>query len=829
LYHRKRRLFHIGYRVAEQQLDASYYDLLASESRLTSLLAIAKGDVPVSHWAALGRPFYAVGVHAGLRSWSGSMFEYLMPTLVLDEPHGSVINDACHAALREQIAFARSHHVPWGISESAYAASDHTLAYQYAPQGVPRLALRRTPAEELVIAPYATALATQIAPHLAVANFARIGALAARARYGFIEALDFTAARQTEATGFTRVDTFMAHHQGMSIVAIANVLLGGAPRRWGMGNAHIEAVASLLHERAPREVSVLLEPPPVPSPDSLQRRTPGLLREVVPGMAAVLPTHLLSNGRYSVSLRANGAGSSRWGTTGITRWRDDALRDACGSFFFLRWDRQPQAVSLTQHPAPDPAAHYQSTYHADRVCFDAAWPEIQAHTTVWVSPEDDIEFREIELRNLSDRVLDLELISAFEITLADPRGDEAHPAFSNLFVRANWHAGHQALVFERQPRLPTEAGLHAAHFLAEADPAIRAIHVQTDRAHWLGRNRDASQPLAALAPPPVGGDGHAVPALPLHTGLDPMCALSVRVQLEPNSKVRLTFCTAASDNPLTLEAVIDKYRQSGPAQRASLMSATLSGIRLRELNLNAESFAAIQLLTTAIVMNLTRSRGAEAADKPATDAPAPIEACDRRLLWRFGLSGDRPIVLVSAGAAQGMGLLRTLVQALRVWSWAGVACDLVVVNAEPASYLMALQRELSALRDQYNTFSAGQPGPATTSFHVLRADELSAAEAATLRGLARVHFNADGRPLTHHMQELSEEHEAALEERHAVSVAALAIGVGTATAPRVARGSFRAGSGEFRFDAGVHARPARPWVNVLANPGFGAQISEAGG
>ena len=221
----------------------------------------------------------------------------------------------------------------------------------------------------------------------------------------------------------------------MTIVALANVLLDGAAQRWGMANPHIEAVASLLHERAPREVSTLYEPPAGPPPQALQRRAPGLLREVLPGSTALEPTHVLSNGRYSVSLRANGAGWSRWGAIGITRWRDDALRDAHGSFFYLRWDQQPQPVSITQHPAPDPAAHYTSVYHADRVCFDAAWPDLQAHTTVWVSPEDDIEFRQVELRNLSERTLDIELMSAFEVTLADARADEAHPAFSNLFVQ----------------------------------------------------------------------------------------------------------------------------------------------------------------------------------------------------------------------------------------------------------------------------------------------------------------------------------------------------------------------------------------------------------
>jgi len=847
LYHRKRHLFHIGYRVAEQQLDAGFYDLLASESRLTSLLAIAKGDVPVSHWASLGRPFYAVGADAGLRSWSGSMFEYLMPTLVLDEPYGSVLRGACHAALHEQIDFAKAQGVPWGISESAYAASDHTLAYQYAPQGVPRLALRRTPPDELVIAPYATALAAQIAPHRACVNFNALQALAPRVRYGFIEALDFSPARRTGTDAFTPVGTFMAHHQGMSIVALANVLLGGVAQRWGMANPLIEAVSSLLHERAPREVSMLYAPPAGPPSAALQRRAPGLLREVLPGEAALEPTHVLSNGRYSVSLRANGAGASRWGAFGITRSRDDALRDAHGSFFYLRWDQQPQTVSITQHPAPDPAAHYRSTYHADRVCFDATWAHLQAHTTVWVSPEDDIEFRQIELRNMSDRTLDIELLSAFEVTLADPRADEAHPAFSNLFLRAAWHEEDQALMFERAPRLATEQGLQAAHFLADTDPQVVSVRVTTDRNRWLGRNRSTSQPLAAfdalpsLAVPVDAAaaelqgealDSGADPVLPLDTGLDPVCAMAVRLRIAPNSKAQLTFATAACDNGGTLRAVIDKYRQPSHVQRASLMSATLTGIRLRTMRISTDNFAAIQSLSTALLLSLTRPQPASA---PLDAEVTANEVCDRRLLWRFGISGDLPIILVSAGVTQGLGLLRSLAQALRLWSWGGVACDLVVVNAEAASYLMALHREIGALRDRHiaesgaEIKSAGPVSPARTGFHLLRAEELSNDELSTLQSLARVQLNADGRPLPHHVQEWCELHDQALEARQENSVSALTLVNADPVAPQTAQGDFSAASGEFRFDVAPDSRPARPWVNVLANPQFGAQISEAGG
>ena len=822
LYHRKRHLFHIGYRVAEQELDASFYDLLASESRLTSLLAIAKGDVPVRHWASLGRPFYAVGADAGLRSWSGSMFEYLMPSLVLDEPRGSVLRGAGKAALREQIAFALSHLVPWGISESAYAGRDHTLAYQYAPQGVPRLALRRTPPDELVVAPYATALAAQIAPRRAARNFEALQRLGARVHYGFIEALDFTPARQEGEQRFTPVLTFMAHHQGMSIVALANVLLGGVAQRWGMGNPHIQAVSSLLHERAPREVSMLYAPPAGPPPAALQRRAPGLLREVLPGANAVEPTHVLSNGRYSVSLRSNGAGSSRWGRLGITRWRDDALRDNYGSFFYVRWDQQPQLVSITQHPAPDPGAHYRSTFHADRVCFDAAWTQVQAHTTVWVSPEDDIEFRQVELRNLGERGLDIELVSAFELTLTDQPGDESHPAFSNFFVRAEWLAEHQALVFSRTPRLGTEPGLQAVHFLVASDAPDLSVRLSADRSRWLGRNRGADRPLGAFDPVPVAADdgrsaADAAPALALDTGLDPVCALAVRLRIAPHAKVQLTFATAASLDRETLRAVIDKYRQPSHVQRASLMSATLTGIRLRALGISSENYAAIQSLSTALLLNLTRAPAAAA------------QVCDRRLLWRFGISGERPLILVLAGVPQGAGLLRSLGQALGLWLWGGVACDLVVVNSEPASYVMALQRQVTALRERHVAECATRPGPPSTSLYLLRADELSADELGTLQSLARVQFNADGRPLAHHVQEWSELHDEALQRRQETSTSPLGMAAGAFDAAPAPSGEFSAQAHEFRFEASAGVRPARPWINVLANPGFGAQLSEAGG
>lgn len=819
LYSARRHLFHIGYRVAEHQRDAGFYDLLASESRLTSLLAIARGDVPVRHWASLGRVFFARDAGVGLRSWTGSMFEYLMPGLVLLEPWGSVLSEAGHAALREQMSFASLQGLPWGVSESAYAASDDSLAYQYAPQGVAGLALRRTPPDELVVAPYATALAAQIAPHAALLNFVGLERLGARGRYGFIEALDYTAARRTGDAPFVPVATFMAHHQGMSIVALANVLHQGVAQRWGMANAHLQAVSSLLHERVPREISNLAAIQSGPAAQAQRRHSPGLLREVMPGSVAVEPTHLLSNGRYSVLLRANGAGSSSLGHINITRFRDDALRDERGSFVYLRRATPGAVYSVTQHPAPDPQAHYQSVFHADRVCFDAIWPDLQAYTTVWVSPEDDIEFRQVELRNRSDQALQVELISAFEVCLSEARADEAHPVFGNLFVSAQWLASDLALLFERKPRLATEQGLGLAHFITDASVPLSHLRHASNRLDWLGRNRGANDPLAVMT-----GLTTSDAPVPLDTGLDPMCALSATLLVPAFAKVRVTFATAASNNPQTLRAVIDKYRQTSNVQRASLMSATLIGIRLRNLRISAENLAAMQTLTSALALSLTQPQA-----RPVRPESAATEVCDRRLLWRFDISGDRPLILVQAGVTQGLGLLRSLAQVMSLWQWGNLGCDLVVVNSEPASYLMPLTRELGAWRDRHNASCSADAGPAVTRLHLLQASALSVPELNTLHSLARLELRADGRPLAYHVQKWIDLHEQALVHRQDTATTALqTVGAGS-TEPQRTTGEFGPDTGEFVFDVQAQLRPARPWINVLANPTFGAQISEAGG
>ncbi|RYY93590.1 MAG: hypothetical protein EOO24_26475, partial [Comamonadaceae bacterium] len=411
LYDAKRHLFHIGLRVDDDVLDASYYDLLASESRLLSFVAIAKGDVPRRHWRALGRPFVSVGFRPGLKSWSGSMFEYLMPALVMPEPDEGLLQVANLAAIREQQVFGTAQQMPWGVSESAYFAQDHSLAYQYSPFGVPRLALRRTPPTDRVVAPYASLMAAQLAPHEAVLNLQLLESLGARGELGFFDAVDFTASRQAEGQPFSVVRNFMAHHQGMSLVALCNLLCAEAPRRWFGGTALAESHLALLHERTPRQIIGSADPRVPPEPaggDALPVFQPRAVDPTVPGFQ---PTHLLSNGRYTVAVRANGASVSRWRAFNVSRWRDDPLRDAYGTFVYVRDHGSRTLTSLTALPAPGDKWRYRTRFLADQVQFDARGPGLEVRSTLLISPEDDTELRTVTLHNTGPEARDLELVS----------------------------------------------------------------------------------------------------------------------------------------------------------------------------------------------------------------------------------------------------------------------------------------------------------------------------------------------------------------------------------------------------------------------------------
>ena len=519
-----RQLLSIGFLISESTLDPNCYDLLASEARLASFFAIAKGDIPARHWFRLGRAATPVARGTALISWSGSMFEYLMPPLVVRAPAGSLLEQTDRLVVRRQIEYAVKLGLPWGISESAYNARDLELTYQYSNFGVPGLGLKRGLGENRVIAPYATGLASMIDPSAAEANFKRLETMGARGRYGYYEAVDFTPTRVPEGERFALVRAYMAHHQGMTIVAIANAVFDGAMRERFHAEPIIRATELLLQERVPREVASTR--PWAAEVKSAARaihaETSGA-RKIVSVSSATPETHLLSNGSYAVMMTAAGSGYSRWGDLAVTRWREDATRDDSGSYIFLRDTRSGAVWSAGFQPTGAEPDEYAVDFHEDHVEITRRDGSLTTTLEVLVSAEDDAEVRRVCISNAGSRACEIEITSYSELALGSQGADVAHPAFAKLFVETEYLADLGAIIATRRKRTPSEPEIWAAHLSVANGEAVGRPEFETDRARFLGRGHGVSAPLAMLDARPLTGSIGAV--------LDPIFALRRRVRV----------------------------------------------------------------------------------------------------------------------------------------------------------------------------------------------------------------------------------------------------------------------------------------------------------
>jgi cyclic beta-1,2-glucan synthetase len=537
LFDPDRKLLSIGYRVSEGTLDENFYDLLASEARLASFIAIAKGDVPASHWFKLGRPLTQVGRASALVSWSGSMFEYLMPAIIMPSPANSLLSQTYHQIVLRQIEYGAEHGVPWGMSESAFSARTIDLVYHYSGFGVPGLGLKRGLNEDLVIAPYATALAAMIEPIAAVRNFERLARAGGQGAYGFYEALDYTRSRLPEGEQVVVVRTYMAHHQGMSIVALDNVVDAGVMRHKFHSQPIVQASELLLQERTPRDVLVTMpRAEEVSSGPYVRDLLPVTARRFKNPQSAPPRTTLLSNGRYVVMLTAAGSGYSRWKDIAITRWREDVTRDCRGTYFYLRDEYTAGVWSAGYHPATVEPDFCEAIFHEDHAEFVRRDRSITTSVEVMVSSEDDAELRRVSISNGGIRARDVQVTSFAEIALATQAADAAHPAFSNLCVETEFVTELGALLATRRKRSDDETPVWAAHLLVvEGGETVGDLQYETDRVRFIGRDRSARNPVSVMDGRPLSNTVGSV--------LDPIMSLRRTVRIPPGRTVHLTFAT----------------------------------------------------------------------------------------------------------------------------------------------------------------------------------------------------------------------------------------------------------------------------------------------
>ncbi|SEQ06454.1 Cellobiose phosphorylase [Solimonas aquatica] len=813
LYDQERQLLAIGYNLDEFRRDTSFYDLLASEARLCNFVAIAQGQLPQESWFALGRLRSGAGGEPILLSWSGSMFEYLMPLLVMPAYEGSLLEQTCRAAVARQIAYGRQRALPWGVSECGYSTVDAGLHYQYHAFGVPGLGLKRGLADDSVVAPYASALALMVAPDAACANLQRLAGDGLLGRYGFYEAIDYTPARLVRGESSVVVRSFMAHHQGMSLLALAHLLLDRPMQRRFESDPQCQATLLLLQERIPRHTarrgrhaeaaqgSVFYDSAaPVHTP--IGARTPS--PEV----------QLLSNGRYHVMLSNAGGGYSRWKDLALTRWREDSTCDHWGSFIYLRDLGSGQVWSAAHQPTLRQAQRYEAMFSEGRAEYRRRDQDIETYTEIVVSPEDDIELRRLRLSNRSATRKTIEITSYAEVVLAPPAADLMQASFGNLFVQSELRPAQHAILCTRRPRSIGEATPWMFHLLAAHGAETGELSYETDRMRFIGRGNSRAAPQALREDGALSGTAGSV--------LDPIVAIRCRVVLEAGQSASLDLVFGAADNREACLALVEKYQDRHLADRVLDLAWTHGGVTLRQLNVLAGDAQLYRRLAGSVLYA-----------NAALRAEAAVLTQNRRGqsgLWGYAISGDLPIVLLKIADSAQLELARQLIQCHAYWRLKGLAVDLVIWNEDHLGYRQQLQDQIMGLiATGTEAHAIDRPG----GIFVRAAEQIPSEDRILLQAAARAIISDRHGSLLEQLSRRS-----LVDEQRVARLIPLRTPRVESSQPEAlpspplmlgnALGGFSADGSEYHIRSAPGQRTPLPWCNVLANAQFGTVVSESG-
>jgi len=824
LVDKARRLFAIGYNVAEHRLDASCYDLLASEARAASFVAIAQGQLPQESWFALGRLLTSAAGEPALLSWSGSMFEYLMPLLVMPTYENTLLDRTCRAAVRRQIAYGRECGVPWGMSESGYNMLDAALNYQYRAFGVPGLGLKRGLLEDVVVAPYASALALMVAPEAACANLQRLAAAGLEGRFGFYEAIDYTPSRLPRASGDATsrgvlIRSFMAHHQGMVLLSLAHLLLDRPMQKRFQTDARFQATLLLLQERVPRASAFYLESAGRFDVRAASSGAQMPVRVLTTPDTPAPEVQLLSNGRYHVMVTNAGGGYSRWKDLAVTRWREDSTRDHWGSFCYLRDLASGELWSSAHQPSLRRAQDYAAIFSEARAEFRRLDHDYDTHTEIVVSSEDDIELRRLRITNRAATARTIEVTSYAEVVLAPGAADALHPAFGNLFVQTEIVPERRAILCTRRPRSASEQAPWMVHLMAVHGTEQAETSFETDRARFIGRGGSVAAPQAMSGSAALSGSQGSV--------LDPIVSIRSRITLEPQQSASVDMVYGIGETRDACLALAGKYQDRHLADRVFDLASTHSSVTLRQIN-----------ATEADAQLYARLAGSVLYANAALRADAGVLMKNRRGqsgLWGYAISGDLPIVLARIGDAANIDLVRQLVQAHAYWRLKGLAVDLVIWNEDHAGYRQLLHEQIMGL------IAAGIEAPVIErpgGIFVRRAEQISDEDRILFESVARVVISDQRGTLAEQIGQKSVT-ERRLEGRGArwnlPRLRMVRPQAKMDAQPGRSDLEFFNGTGGFSPDGReyvVTTSPAKttpaPWANVLANPHFGTVVSESG-
>ncbi len=819
LYNEKRQLFAIGYNVEEGHQGKSFYDLLASEARQASYIAVARGEISQKHWFRLGRRLVGIDGQKGLVSWTGTMFEYLMPTLIMRSFENTLLDETYKFVLKNQIKFGKKRNIPWGVSESGFNAFDLNLNYQYKAFGIPELGLKRGLGNDIVVAPYATLLALPWEPEKAVENIRRMKKEGFEGLYGLYEAIDYTPSRLGRGEKYRVVKSFMAHHQGMSLLALDNYFNDNIMQKRFHSNPLIKAAELLLQERVPSRVTYTKEHrddyiyyrQEVPDDGEVVRML-GIPSERMPEV------HVLSNGSYTVVLTDGGAGYSRCNGLDVTRWRPGIKEPEGGIYIYVRNMNSNESWPATYRPGgPEPEV-YNVVFSPDRAEYMRKDGNIETHTEVVVSPEDNVEIRRVSLTNRSQKVRVMEITSYMEVVLADHNADAVHPAFSNLFIRTELIAKHDSLIASRRPRSSKQVPVYAFHTVAVEGEVIGDIQYETDRFRFVGRNRDLGEPQAMDVNQPLSGT--------LGSVLDPVLSLRRIVRLEPGQTARISFTVGVAESRKIALELAEKYHDPASTDRALELSWTRSQVESRYLGFNADDVRLCLKILPHLLFN-----------SPARKKWADMIAANKKGqpgLWAYGISGDLPILLVVIRERSETQLVQRMLKAHEYWKMKGLPVDLVILLEDEGGYTQPL---LEAVRDLVSASHARELMDIPGGVFIRNAGVMDDEDRALLYTAARLVLRGDGGPPEEQLEterevlpvseefdpaEFSDEYEDMDPTRHPETQVSKDLRFFNGI------GGFDKKGTEYVIELADGQSTPTPWVNVIANRNFGFLISESG-
>ncbi|HEV8508326.1 MAG TPA: glucoamylase family protein, partial [Chitinophagaceae bacterium] len=809
LYERSTKLLRIGYNVEEQRKDNSYYDLLASEARLGIFVAIAQGKLPQESWFALGRLLTDSGGGPILLSWSGSMFEYLMPQLLMPSYENTLLYQTNIATVKRQIEYGAQRNVPWGISESGYNSVDANLNYQYRAFGVPGLGLKRGLEEDIVIAPYASMLALMIAPLKACNNLQLLSKDGFEGEYGFYEAIDYTLSRVPRGSTNSVVYSYMVHHQGMSFLSLAYALLNKPMQQRFESELRFNATLLLLQERIPRTTVFYAHTADII--ETNVRTADVEVRSINTPNTRLPEVQLLSNGHYHVMVTNAGGGYTRWKNIAVTRWREDATKDDLGIFCYIKDVNSGKFWSNTHQPTLQTAKNYEAIFSQGHVEFQRSDFGINTKTEIVVSPEDDTELRRIRITNKTQSVRVLEVTSYAEVVIATQASDEAHAAFSNLFVQTQVIREHSTIYCTRRPRSEEEKPPWMFHLMHVHGSEVEKVSYETDRMQFIGRGRTLQYPQAMEEDVLSGSEGAV---------LDPVMSIRYRVHIKPGQTATIDLVYGIADNKDACENLMFKYQDRFLKNRAFELAWTHSQVLLRQINATESDAQLFNRLAASVIYSNSNLR--------ADAAVIQNNYRGQSGLWSHSVSGDLPIVLLHVYEQESVELVKQIIQAHAYWRLKGLSVDLVIWNEDHGSYRQSLHEQiLGLITAEANIPGQQRPG----SIYVKSSDQLSSEDRLLFESVARIIISDNkGSLLEQVTMQIPEKPLSALLEPKTISSQ---VPQPVITMPNDllffnGRGGFTQNGKEYKIIIDKNKTSPLPWVNVIANPLFGSVVSENG-